>query len=759
MSYRFALLCLCVVSFRLSAAEYDEQTLTEVQFNNETLYLRLCYIIGGWMENRLLEFVIQLKDTEMMDANDVLNVKFQGQLKEAIHFLLEQLHIIDNSMIILYKILVGYSSPTYYFNVTIIRALANIYIKLNFLANNKGDVFKRNEITVIQSIVEELYSIQSYLAANHPYGIESPHDNDESTKSNDVISGFLVVVNNMIPDLNYPACDIKQTLLANIVTLPPEDIVSRRILQSSIELAQNKKVKIFDLSQIMILKLDPDLMCLYQDAIMMAFMKLLYDLIIIKNEPHIFKNYSKTHVFHLMDLVISQIGKNYKLFPALMVDGFDILTHIIVGGPTYYVEPEHIIYHKLIDTIDLYEETSFEKFILLLFQETSFMKILSKILNNINDFKCFHESVKYRKIKHENHYIKVFQTINHITDTKFESKDVCKFVYNIFSFCYNALMKPKGKVEYTDLSIITEYISVILKFNKVNLNLYNTCLNIAIILVNKPLKMKTSEVENIFNVIIAKLNIFGTKHCNPKEFKFLFNSIIEYNEQKNNENIKEYIKIIYSNYNPGNQIPINYLDIQFIKQNYIITSDCIVNYGKNVKFFWKWNVLSISEVYMSYDILNLNPDDLNAFYNIYFKFYIAIVFYTFKEYFIGSNETTENKLKTTSSYLNEFNSNNFPFDVMYLVIMIKKMITISSYEVTDNSARNIDIDQNISTSIFKIENKLFQMGVQFENFDSSHSANLKPFIVNILKSLRNDLKNKVKVVNKLFSEFQFANDN
>lgn len=752
MSYRLALLCLCVVSCWLSAAENDE--LAEVQFNNETLYLRLCYIIGDWVKDRLLEFVITLSDTEMMNENDVLNPEFQKLLKEAIHLLLTHRHIINSSMTVLYKILVAYSGPAYYSNVDIFRTLTKLYIKFDFLENYEKNLFNPSEITVIQSIVEELYDIQSFLTANHPSDIGSPYNNNKSISS-DNMSGFLIVVNSMIQDSNHPDCEIKQILLANMVTLPPEDIVSRRILQSSVAIAPNQNIKIFDIFQNMTVRLDSELVFLYQDAIMMAIIKLLYNLIVVLDESHIFKERAS----YFLDSINSQISSNPILFPELMVDGFELLTSIIMQEPNYDKESNHIINNKLFNSIDLYEETLFEKFLLLLFQEISFVKILNKILNNINDFKCFHESVKYRQIEHANHYKKVFETINNITGEQFESDDVCQFVFNIFLICYNELIDLKNYTIAPDLSIIIKFTFVILKCNNININLYNTFMDIAIILVNKPLKMEMHGIIKIFRVIITKLNIFGTKYCNPKTFKFLFHSTIEYDLENNIKSIEKYIITIYPTYEPkNNKKSINYLNIQFINATYVKTSNVINNYGKNVNFFWKLDMLSISEIYMDYNIFNLNLNYLYAFYDIYFKFYIAIVFYTFKTYFNESKETTENKLKTFKNNLNEFKSEYFPFELMNLVKIIKQMIEISSNQASKDTVKNIElINESISKTLIKIENKLFQNGIWFQNFDLSSQTNLTQFTSNLLKSLNKDLKRHVQLVNKLFIELMKNN--
>lgn len=761
MSYRFALLFLCVVLCRLSAAEDNEQTLTETQFNNETLYLRLGYIIGDWLETQLIEFVRKLNDIEMFNEDGVFYPEVQKQLKEAVNLLLTDRHIINSSMIVLYKILAVYSSPTYYSNVAIFRTLATLNIKLNFLANYEKNIFNQSEITVIQSSVEELYGIQSYLAANYPMGTGNPYANKIITS--DAISGFLVVVGSMIQESNQPGCEIKQILLANIVTLPPKDIFSRRILQSSVKINEESKVKILDIFQTMTLRLDSELVFMYQEAIMMAIMKLIYNSVVIITKSNFFKSHFK-RVFDLIHLINLKIFKDPKLFPNLMVDGFEVLTSVINQNTNYYEEPEYINYNILLDSIELYTENLFENFLLLIFDEIYIVKFLNKILNNINDFKCFHESVKYRRFKHGKHHKEVIDTLNNTTREQFVSNDICQFVLNIFTICYNSVRKAEEDDLITALSNVTEYTFVILKQKKVNLNLnlYNTLMNIAIILVNNPYVTKTYNITKILSVIITKLNIFGTKYCNPKVFKFWFHCIIDSNNENDKKSIEEYIKLIVSNYKPGLIIGyefIDHLNIKSIHNVYIKNAKVIPTYGNTINFFWKWNQMSISEVYMNQDNLNLNLDDLYAFYNMYFTFYIAIVFYTFKEFFNESKETAVNKLNAFSKDLNEFKIEYFPSELKYLVKVIKQMIQINSYQrFLDGSDENKHfIDDNISKSIIKIENKFFRNGILFQTFDLSKENDLNTFISKILKLINNDLKNKVNAVNRLFSKIQFDN--
>lgn len=134
------------------------------------------------------------------------------------------------------------------------------------------------------------------------------------------------------------------------------------------------------------------------------------------------------------------------MFPKLLVDGITLIYFILQNEPNYDKLSEHKSYTKLLDSVHLNKQAYFDTFLSLFTTEIPLLKLLNQILNNINDFKCIHESVKYRRIEYEIYHFNFLETENnsisgHSSDevNYYESYGVYKFVLNIIlSFFINS---------------------------------------------------------------------------------------------------------------------------------------------------------------------------------------------------------------------------------------------------------------------------------------------------------------------------------
>lgn len=745
--------------------------------NNDVLYEHLCCVIAEWTEGWIIEFLGKLtKDaTAVFNEHRAFDSEFRLTFKRAIDSLLSEDYVINSARILLVNVLAFYPGSAYYSDVTVLRTLAALHIKLTFVKNYGTNARGPSEMAVVRSTVEELYGVQCYLAANcrrrrgAGAGGDHPVRETDAARSSNAVDSFLVVVNAQFPDANRPDCETKTMLLANIVTLPPEDVFARSVLQSSFVVEWGKTVKICDMLTVVSGTLDSEYIYMYQKAVMTATMKFIYNSTVTLSRSH--NSEDKQRVLDLVDSINSKISDDPQVFPELLVDGFMLLDPILKDRPNWYKRPEHVSYRTLLVSVELYEETFFEKFLILLSTKIPLIKLLKKILNNMDDFKCIHESVKYRSVEHEKHHMGFLETKNDIASGnhppreifQYESDNVCKFVLNISLTCYTTVTMPTDDKILTNFPDVFQYILVVLKNESDNLNFIKILINVAIILINVPSENPIHHKQNVLNVIMIKLNIFGTKYCNPNTFKFWFNIVSEPNSFIDHEFLKQYMETIDNSFSPRkSNIYINdpkflYINIDLINYRYVKSSSVIKKYGKYVKFYWKWEQLSINEFYKDDGVIN--SDDLYAFYDMYFKFYVAIIFYIIKEYYNKNKSGTDikSKLATLNSCLDELNVNKFPFKLKYLIEGIQQMIQIGS----DNVTTNEDSRPGIPESIKKINGKLIQNGIRFQKPTELNTTFQWVFNYkskSLLRNINKDLKTKVQYVNSLYLKLQLTND-
>lgn len=759
MSYRVVLLCLCAALFWSEVTASFKKTWPITQVTNETIYTTLCCVIGDWMEGWIIQSFEQLKDILMFYKPNKINPKFQYLLMKAIGLLLSEVYIINNAKTLLDKVLWLYPSSAYYSNLTVFRTLTMLQIKLPLIEHLGKNMFKTSPISIIQSILEEHYAVQYYLVGNcrrlQKDSIQTPYVRSEDRSSN-VVNSFITVVNTQFPIINQPGCEIKQLFLSNIVTLPPESIFARIILNSMFHVNEKISVRIYDLLNIS-LRINSEYIYMYQEVVLMATMKYIYNSTAIYSILAYL--YYKKYVQNLIIAIHLEISKNPKMFPELLVDGITLFNSILCE-PNYHQLPEHISYIKRLDSVHLYEESNFEKFLIVFTNKLPLLKLLNQILNNLDDFKCIHNSVKYRRIEYEKYHHNFLEIKNnfnsgHPTDefSHYESADVCKFVLNIILSCNTVLYSNNLEFTKKFLLILTEYMLILL-YGEIKNNKFNkTLVNIAIILINLPMENEMYHAKKAINVIIIQMNIFGTKYCNPSEFKFWYHFILEPNNNGDNTFVHGFINNIYQTINKPKDLTkftksdaeFEHMNIDHLNKTFIETSVALIAYGKNVKFFWKWKETNINKVFEDGGIFY--SDDLYALYDMYFKFYIAMIFYTFKQFYNKSTDNIESKLKTVALNLNSFDADKFPSKLNYLIKDIQQIIQMHSH------GSSIDLNE----IIIRIDKNLIRNGIRFEALPTLNENDNKLLASGtkiILQVINKELEDKVQKVNQLFSKLQ-----
>lgn len=730
------------------------------------MYKQLSCIVGGWLDDWIKRFLLKLKDTRDFAEDDRLNQTYQTSLKSGIRVLLNEQYTVQLAILVLSKVLAKSPQYAYYANVTMLRALVQLNIKLAFVRYYREETFSPTGNAIMRSIIEEFYSIKHYMF------VHSSLDRDSGQQS---IVDFLTVLHESLSQsVVTKVCSPKTMLFGNIITFPPEDYFAWEILQSNVIIAKEKKVNIYRMLENMSETVDSEFIYMYQKAIMTATMKFIYYSMEMLNETD-YLHY-REHIINLVNAISIKISQDPNMFPELMVDGFLLLPSIVTDRPNFHKQPEHINYIQLLNSIELYEKDQTEIFFLEYYSEFPLIKLLKRILNYIEDLKCFNQSVQYRFIEYEKYHTVFFETKNYIdfqrssgTEHTYESGDVCTFIENIVTICNLGLRQIDRLDEH--FSNVTQYIFVILK-NKSrssSLNLIKILTNIAIILINLPSTYNNQYKRNIVNVIITKLNNFGTAFCNPIKYKFWFYNVSTYNDTTNTDFLSQFMKkfnskfILEASKIETNDSDFIYMNIKNLCDTHINNSNIIRNFRNYINFYWKWELKSILDISAKPNILGLNSEDLYAFYNIYFKFYIAIVFYSLKEYYEKLNVLLNDKLSLVNKHLTDFKVENFPSELHYFIIDIKNIFSIESYKwiAEDDPSRNDTISCNMSDNIKRIEKTFEQHGIKLLKPETEENLNiLSPDKIEIIKNIllytNRELRDHVKIVNSLFSRLRIT---
>lgn len=634
------------------------------------------------------------------------------------------------------------SNATYYNDKTIVSALLSLRVKLHFiLSNSKTKKSKRNKsphTRIVQLIVEELNTLQSFSSMNCST-VQTFDDRNPQftgywiTKIGNVTPGLQDRINDLLSSLekinlesNQPICSVSHMLFVEF--LLSNEFIQRDIAYARFKFPQTKSSSIASsssqstyvnkesimLSQILQkieVSQDIELVVLYQNFIITTIMKLA----LTKTEKLVLQNQiDLSEIRNLIKVVDSEIKKNTKQFPDLFVDGFKILNELINSNVENHSELED--YRRLLHTIEIDDELSLKDEIS---DKNYVQNLLEIILNRINDFKCFYQSIKCQITEHNKFYKTLIEN-NNIQYLEHGDKsilnEICNFIFNIYSICYEAVIYTNERIDrniqndnetilfqriWKALETVLHYIHTVLKINKNHMYFFEMASKIAIVMVNFKKKssaeLKNYHAERIFNVVMTELNIFETKYCDHSKLNFLLiNNINWINFGKGNlivESFDKFIKSYYStnatdsllnNLDPKQSL--EHFDVGYLNEKFIKPSSIVNRYEKYITFIWKGKKLNISKIYEDATSLVLDHEDLNELYGIYFNFFAATVYLEMKKILDDNKiKTIENKFGQSKKHLSNFSLNLFSNDMHSLIERINSLLNISSKTMTYSS--------------------------------------------------------------------------
>lgn len=745
----------------------------KINLSNPFYYVITC-MFAQWTINKLYYDILEV--TPLFYQRELLfHDEYEDEYTESfINSLNKFEHTINKFIIRFIYLIYNYfdlnPDSTYYNDNSILKAFVSLKVKMMFISKNYQT---KSHDDIIRIFLNEFNALQNFLVINcsdrliiqnnnnvkfdsqvQGYWIQfydnRYHEYSNNENSEHIINDFLSQIQHLYsisePKVN---CSLTQLLLENIAFSSPKNPITFNISNAKLKITNTDIISIKDMLNQVKISYDIEKLFWYQDSVLSAFIKLICSKII-----NILKSGN-----YLSETIIDKIKKinnlinHHKKLPAYLIEGFTILTEVIDKK----INAEHLLFKTL--------QTYHDSFIIILPNEndissTSYEqnwndylyleKCMDRIINNFEDFQCFNQSFQYLRDEHDKYYIPLIEKKNtflHINpiNGNDQSNLHCYFVINIYtiSFHANIIMNQTSDDTSSNKSFllilrktiynIRDYLVDILKTKTENFDLLQMSYNIVTILVNLPEK----SVKNVplfpfrraLILIMTELNNYGLKYCISLKFDFLLHNNIKFmnfSNNPNNKNDKQSIlnnlKNIIDNRDKENLIfqkvqenDYNYLNIKFLYDNFIKKSNIIKLHNENIMINWNGRKQTIKCIYKESINIVLNPKCVYAHYDVYFKFFIAVLYLKLKT-ILDSNETS---MKKSLSILNkDYNINKLDFTIDIFPKELNPLISdIKSFFISivqkSNETLNTEILDQLKEKSINIENKFKKYNIFF----------------------------------------------
>lgn len=683
---------------------------------------------------------------------------------------------------ILHSILDANSGFSFYYDTTILNALISLHMKIKLmLEKNKLKYIGKSDYEIIHFFLEDMTRFQVFLST-HCLDIPSSKQNSQfygyglqidDTQLHKGPYTFLVAIKhmNLWSDNDYKEdCFLKQMLLEMFVSQSKApNCIEYDILNATVTVANGLRsynsVKIIDILNRVKTSYDPEVLFTYHDSVFAVIIKLIFSKILKVLD----KSYLTESDRVKIEKLNRKICNDYTMFPPYLAEGFRILAAHVKNGN---MEDFNNFYKFTLKWVELTDRCE-------TWNEATYLNaILTKLINNIDELKCFQMSYKYindkRKMYYKPFVYSRFKKSLRFIENNMEvnhSKQVCEFIINIYSMCFEAhsLYFDDGLNDIDGqrlsfnraseiLSLIRHYFLLIIQKRTNDLGLLKMAYNIAPLLVNaveNSRKLQTADISRILNVIMTLLNKNGLHYCNSSNTNFLLFNNVNFSLIGDHEFIeKSMIDFFQSNVIDFNHINLmsssvpyvayNYLSVRYLREEFIDTSDVFKKYGKRIKFYWNGQKKPTINIFKDAENFLVTSHHFYLLYDIYFKFYIAVIYFELKEVLNLSNSSIlHENIKRISNILT-----NFPLELNYLWSLVRELFDF----LNTSFIANLSLSSEFLMRIKNIDKHFIKLNIVFENKSSNVLCCFKKPIehhIDFFKSVYFELFNNVPVVTDL----------
>lgn len=764
--------------------------------------------ISLWHIQRISNFIdatplfFQYKFQNYDQYDKLYKLKFSNDLNSLIY---EVKTIVVQFISILNNFLDIFVDSSFYMDNSVLKTLVSLKIKIDMMSiinYENPTYFNRSDNDIVQILLEEMNTLQRFLPMNCEY---TPYE-----MKNSQLFGFWIAVNgeeseieNIISivsniydtiDLNSVTklqnCSIEKIFLENIVNMSSHDLVAIDIGNSIVKITKAETIKIKDLWYLMKKSFNIDVIVWYHDIILTALMKLIYYKASIEGQ------HTDESIKRIKE-INKKISESGNDIPEYFVEGFERLKNL---------ERDHTNWcSNLLQYADSIDNIQFSKSELINTEsdESYFEMLLGKILNNFDDIKCAHGFLKNLRRENDKYFNKPGITSQllsrkaHVHNEEMiesqynKSTKACDLLLNMFKLSFRAhidinafeaasLAMSDDKKVKADFKEIKTVCFAIIKHETNNISLSKIAYNIATILENQRYDSQIKEHEllqfkRILNIIMSELNVYSLKYCSRSPFNYLLFNNINLSTSGNNILLQNSIRnLIVNRYNISigieNDTITSTEDLQYIKINdiyeiYVKNNLIFEYYEDNIKFHWKRQQQSVKYIFLDAMEMTLDPQLIYTLYDIYFKFYIAAVYYEMQNVLTeNSYKNLKTKLNSLNDTLQFFDSTFFPNELSSFIINLKELLSIAS-TLEQTVENNEEIEESKVLSVIKIKESAINKQLKKYNLTIliNKTDNFKRLRILTQLSLRGitpvsllnyELSSKINDVNNLRKKFK-----
>lgn len=628
------------------------------------------------------------------------------------------------------------SKASYYKDTSILKALITFKLKMHFISLENEAQQTENEISDVEKIrliLEEMTVLQKVLSMNcadlpngnkypqvYGYWIPTYHvqgtgkvdnvkisvgDNDTIFKEIEVFFVEFYQTTKLV-SFNYPYCEVKYMFLENIVAINLNDQISIDISNAVVKTTDTETMLIKDFLQLAKVSYDVDIILLYQNAVLTTIIKLIFSKVIeimVKQES-------------LSVEIINTIKTLQNDLPNLSSDfiqGLKLIAKLNDSDSSITMQDIKYFYSSM-------ENIEFKEFNLtpssIYNNPTDYLNhLMERLNNNYNDLRYYNSQFMYLNYVHDKYYTpsvksKISLLSTDITKNLEQTNENCNLVLKMYTACFEAirfLKKFDSESNYSAVAfklrcferskkllwVINNSIFDMIERNEKDSEILNMTYNIAIILANTRVEtnnhMRSYTLHRVFNMVLTELNSYALKYCKPPNFNFLLFNNIAFNTIGMDDSMPKPAKIISKDKTSVENY--EFMSAKYLFKTFIENSKVFNYYEEVIKFYWKGKLETVHEIYNDAIVFTLNSRQLYALYDIYFKFYIAAIYFEINSIILKNSDgkIKNKKLSKIKKIWKNVLPTFFPREMESLITDITTLLYSSLME-TDTIQTKID---------------------------------------------------------------------
>lgn len=637
---------------------------------------------------------------------------------------------VDRFVRILNDILDTNSDVLYYSDTTILKTLVSLQVHTHYapLQNERSDD-DAHVLPAIRSILSDMTALQRFRLMNCS---ETPSDSDNSHLSGYWIrfDGAAVDIEEFLSGMEKTksepsaplACSVTQTLLENFVTLSTNDEISLDILNAEVMDTKTNKISVREILKRIEKEHDVEMISSYQNSVLTTIIKIISSNIMRFLQEPIVYSAEISECTVLINQINTTISKITYL-PLCLVNGFTILNAALKISQTDIKESYTSLSSTGLGEIELSVTNVKNEMIYL-------RKMFHVLSHNINDLQCVRQYFKCLYDEHKRYHVPFIEDENNfrpivLADKMHSSENLCNFIISIYWMCLqcflpsNSCTNNEKSTDKTNncqkvwelINTVKTYFLLIIKNETDDLGFLQMSYNIAMVLVNIRQPSKNSNnffgLQKSLEVIMSHLYSIELKYCTSENSNLLLFYNIKFMKfDLIQQSIHSFFEKNLRCYEPSHILSLdvqpsynNFISVAYLYNRSIELSDFFKKYENNIRIYWEGTLKTVKNIFKEFLDFSLNPKNVYALYDIYFKFNITAVYYEIIN-ILDTYEKDQNFInvvfKKVPLILTYFEYNNFPKELKQFILNIK---TLYDIQLPVKGASSIIDRRNINRQI------------------------------------------------------------